>query len=114
MEELMQQDIQPIVVYTSCDDQTVCARIAKLALEKRLAACAQVMAPMTSFYWWKKEITQDDEYLLALKSHRHLFEQLAGAIRSIHSYEVPEIIATEITAIDSDYAAWMREELSHG
>lgn len=114
MEELMQQDIQPIVVYTSCDDKTVCARIARLVLEKRLAACAQVMAPMTSFYWWKKEIAQDDEYLLALKSHRHLFDQLAAAIRSIHSYEVPEIIATEITAIDSDYAAWMREELSHG
>ncbi len=110
----MQQEIQPIVVYTSCDDRSVCERIARFVLEKRLAACAQVMAPMTSFYWWNNEIAQDEEYLLTLKSHRHLFDQLAAAVRSIHPYEVPEIIATEIAAVDSGYAAWMREELGHG
>ncbi len=110
----MQQDIQPIVVYTSCDDKSICEKIARLALEKRLAACAQIMAPMTSFYWWKDEIARDDEYLLAIKSHRHLFDQLAAAIRSIHTYEVPEIIATEIIEIDRGYRSWMREELSHG
>ncbi|MEJ2057316.1 MAG: divalent-cation tolerance protein CutA [Desulfofustis sp.] len=110
----MQQEIQPIVVYTSCDDKDVCARIARFVLEKRLAACVQLTAPMTSFYWWKDDIARDEEYLLALKSHRHLFDQLAAAIRSIHPYEVPEIIATEIIEIDSGYAAWMREELSHG
>lgn len=110
----MQQDIQPIVVYTSCDDKSICEKIARLALEKRLAACAQIMAPMTSFYWWEDEIARDGEYLLAIKSHRHLFDQLAAAIRSIHPYEVPEIIATEIIEIDRGYRAWMREELSHG
>lgn len=110
----MQQEIQPIVVYTSCDDRSICESIARLALEKRLAACAQLMAPMTSFYWWKNDIARDDEYLLALKSHRHLFDQLAAAIRSIHSYEVPEIIATEVIEVDSGYAAWMRDELSYG
>jgi len=110
----MQHDIQPILVYTSCDDKSICEKIARLALEKRLAACAQIMAPMTSFYWWKDEIARDDEYLLAIKSHRHLFDQLAAAIRSIHTYEVPEIIATEIIEIDRGYRSWMREELSHG
>lgn len=114
MEDSMQQEIQPIVVYTSCDDKSICESIARLVLEKRLAACAQLMTPMTSFYWWKDAIAQDEEYLLALKSHRHLFDQLAAAIRSIHTYEVPEIIATEISAVDSGYAAWMREELSYG
>lgn len=110
----MQQDLQPILVYTSCDDRLICRDIAGLVLEKRLAACVQVMAPMTSFYWWEDRIASDNEYLVTMKSDGRLFDELVKAIRSIHPYEVPEIIAAEIVAVDADYCRWMKESLRHG
>lgn len=110
----MSKDFQPVVVYTSCDDETVCRDIARLVLEKRLAACVQLMSPMTSFYWWDGRIASDSEYLLTMKSEYSLFDRLVAAIRSIHPYEVPEIIATDITGIDAEYAAWMQETMRHG
>ena len=110
----MQHEFNPVMVYTSCDDEDACREIARLVLDRRLAACVQVMAPMTSFYWWDDQIASDSEYLVSMKSDRSLFEQLAAAIRSIHPYEVPEIVATDISALDHDYADWMKETLRHG
>ena len=110
----MVKDFQPVMVYTSCDDQAVCRDIAHLVLEKRLAACVQLMSEMTSYYWWEGRIASDSEYQLTMKSERSLFGVLVKTIRSIHPYEVPEIIATDITDVDADYAAWMQETLSHG
>ena len=49
-----------------------------------------------------------------MKSDRTLFNRLVEAVRAVHPYEVPEIIATDIVDVDSDYGAWMREELDHG
>ncbi|MBT8329723.1 MAG: divalent-cation tolerance protein CutA, partial [Desulfofustis sp.] len=69
---------------------------------------------MTSLYWWKGEIASDSEYLLSMKSDRNLFNRLVEAIRSVHPYEVPEIIATDVVDVDREYSAWMREELDHG
>ncbi len=110
----MPKDFKPVVVSTSCDDQAVCRDIAQLVLEKRLAACVQLMSPMTSFYWWEGRMARDSEYLLVMKSERSLFGQLVKTVRSIHPYDVPEIIATDITDIDADYAGWMQETLGHG
>jgi periplasmic divalent cation tolerance protein len=107
-------DFHPVVVSTSVDKEEVARSIAKLVLGKRLAACVQIHPPMASLYWWQDEIATDSEYLLSMKSNRALFDRLVEAIRSVHPYEVPEIIATDIVAVDAEYGAWLREELDHG
>ena len=104
---------QPVVVSTSVDKEEAARSIALQVLEKRLAACVHIHQPMTSLYWWKGEIASDSEYLLSMKSTRTLFNRLVEAIRSVHPYEVPEIIATDIVDVDREYGAWMREELDH-
>ena len=109
----MVQQIQPVMVTTTVDKEEVALAIAKLVLEKRLAACVQILPPVTSLYWWDGEIASDREYLLSMKSDRHLFNHLNESIRAVHSYEVPEIIATEIVEIDKDYSAWMEKELNY-
>ena len=109
----MLHDTQPVIVTTSIDQEDVAMKLAERVLEKRLAACVQILQPVTSRYWWKGQIVSDKEYLLNMKSDRKLFERLADVIRSVHSYEVPEIIATAVVEIDQAYADWMKEELHH-
>ncbi len=109
----MHSDLRPVLVSTTCSKREDGLEIAKAVLEKRLAACVQVCAQMTSMYWWQNKIAEDTEYLITMKSDRVLFEKLAIAIRSVHPYEVPEIIAVDIAAVDEDYGRWMGEELSY-
>ena len=109
----MVQEIQPVMVTTTVDKEEDAQAIAKIVLEKRLAACVQILPPITSLYWWEGEIASDKEYLVSIKSDRNLFNHLIDSIRAVHSYEVPEIIATEIVEIDKDYSAWMKKELNY-
>jgi len=103
--------MQPIIVTTTCDSKEAAETIVKRVLEKRLAACVQVSGPVESSYWWKQAIAVDKEYTIQMKSENSLFIRLSQVIRKVHPYEVPEIIATEICAIDDDYLAWMKQEL---
>lgn len=104
--------MQPIIVTTSCETGEDAKRLAQCMLEKRLAACVQISSPIQSLYWWKNNIADDKEFLVTMKSERRLFERIVSALKEHHSYEVPEIIATEIAAIDQDYLNWLKEELS--
>ncbi len=80
-----------------------------MAVERRLAACAQVSGPITSTYWWQDEVTTSDEWVCVLKTRADLFGALARALREAHSYDVPEIVATPITG-DTAYLSWIDEE----
>ncbi len=104
--------MQAILVTTTCDTKEIAAAIAKGVLENRLAACVQILGPVESSYWWKQSIAVDKEYLIQIKSERTLFSPLVQLIKSLHTYEVPEIIAIEICAVDDDYLDWMKRELS--
>lgn len=106
--------MQPIIVTTTCGRKEDAERIAINVLEKRLAACVQLSGPVTSSYWWDQKISIDTEYLVTMKSDRYLFEKLTDAIRAVHPYEVPEIIAVDIVAIDEGYRQWLRAELENG
>lgn len=104
--------MQAILVTTTCDQKETAGAIARAVLEKRLAACAQILGPVESSYWWNGSICVDREYLVQMKSEKKHFRPLAQLIKSLHCYEIPEIIATEICAVDDDYLAWMNKELS--
>ena len=106
--------MRPILVTTSCDNETEGRNIAVQVLEKRLAACVQISAPVRSCYWWDNKITTDTEYLVVMKSEHALFTELAETIKLMHSYKVPEIVATDIVEIDDAYGQWLKEELRNG
>jgi periplasmic divalent cation tolerance protein len=107
------QDLEPVVVTTSVDQEKAAREIAERVLEERLAACVHIHPQMTSLYWWKGQITSDSEYLLSMKSDRRLFDRIVATIHLVHPYEVPEIIATDALEVDREYADWMREELNY-
>lgn len=104
--------MQPILVMTTCDKKEVAEAIVERVLENRLAACVQVTGPFESSYWWDQSISVDLEYQIQMKSEKSLFLLLSEVIKTVHSYEIPEIVATEICAIDEDYLLWMKKELS--
>ncbi|GLX09440.1 divalent-cation tolerance protein CutA [Microbispora sp. NBRC 16548] len=85
-------------------------QIASTAVARRLAACAQVVAPISSTYWWAGEVQQAEEWLVLMKTTADRFEDLAACVRELHSYEVPEIVAVPIVQGTPDYLEWIRRE----
>ena len=103
-----------IQVFTTTDKKEDADKIAKEVVEKRLAACAQVIGPITSTYWWKENIERAEEWLCLMKSRNDLYEELEKAISEVHPYEVPEILAAPIVAGIQGYLEWLDEELRSG
>ena len=85
-------------------------KIAKHLIEKRLIACCNIVPNVTSLYEWRNEIVEENEFLMIMKSETKLFSQVEEAIKSLHSYEVPEIICTRIIEGSNDYLDWIRTQ----
>lgn len=99
-----------IDVWINCPDAAVAERVAAAAVEERLAACANILPPISSIYRWKGAVERAEEVTLVLKSRRDLFEPLAVLAKCLHPYEVPSIIATELALVEDDYARWLQNE----
>lgn len=86
-------------------------RIARAVVEQRLAACAQIIAPVESIYWWRGALERSTEWMCVMKTRLEKFEELRRVVRALHSYETPEIIGTPVVAGDAEYLAWIDEEV---
>lgn len=102
-----------IVVLSTCASAEEAARVARALVEKRLAACVNVLSGVRSVYRWKEAIEDEEEVLLVIKTSRALLDELKGEIERLHSYEVPEVIALAVVDGSERYLAWMSRELAH-
>ena len=102
-----------IQVSTTTGDEENAGRIAGEMVNKRLAACVQVIGPITSTYWWKGKIEREKEWLCLMKTRRDLYEPLEKAIKAVHPYEEPEIIAVPIVEGSQGYLDWMDGEVGN-
>jgi periplasmic divalent cation tolerance protein len=100
-----------IQVLTTVESKKDAQRIAQAVVEKRLAGCVQVIGPITSTYWWQGNVETAEEWLCVIKSREDLYKELERAIRDVHPYEVPEILAMPVQAGSSSYLAWLDNEL---
>lgn len=100
-----------IQVFTTTERREDAEKIAKALVEKRLAGCTQILGPVLSVYWWKDKIETTQEWLCFIKSKKELYEELEKAIKEIHPYEIPEIVAMPIVAGSKDYLKWLSDEL---
>ena len=99
-----------IQVVTTTARRDEADRIARELVEKRLAACVQIVGPITSTYRWQGKIETDKEWQICCKTRGELFAQVEAAIRSLHPYDVPEILAVPIAAGSERYLAWLDEQ----
>ena len=104
---MSQQTNDRIVVLMTAPNADEATRIAEMLVERKLAACVQILPPMTSIYVWKREVQRASEIMLVAKSTRAKFDDLEEAVRAIHSYETPEIIALPIVAGSQSYLSWL-------
>ncbi|MGO9255674.1 MAG: divalent-cation tolerance protein CutA [Bryobacteraceae bacterium] len=100
-----------IVILCTCTGAEEAGRLAGSLVEARLAACVSVIPHVRSYYRWKGAMESSDEYLLAIKSSRRLFDALRAHIAKVHSYEVPEILALPVVAGSDDYLIWLDANL---
>lgn len=101
-----------IVVFSACGSAMEAAAIARRLVEKRLAACVNLLPGARSIYHWKGAVEESEEVLLVIKSSRALFRELRTELEKVHSYEVPELIAMPIVDGSEPYLEWMDHELA--
>jgi periplasmic divalent cation tolerance protein len=100
-----------IQVTTTTKTKKQAEKIAQHLVETKLAACVQITGPITSIYRWKGKVENAQEWLCLIKTRKELFEKVEAAIKKMHSYETPEIIAVPIVMGSKEYMNWIDHEL---
>ncbi len=101
-----------ISVQTTTDSEENAQKISRALLDAHLAACVQISAPIESSYRWKGKLETAREWRLTIKSRRPLFTKLEEAIRAVHPYSTPQILALPIVEGNRDYLSWIDEVTS--
>lgn len=104
-------DATTCIVYTTCPDRAAADELAAALIERRLAACVSIGAPVISTYPWKGRVETDDEVPLTIKTMTDRLEKLENAFAELHPYEVPEMLAVPATWGHGPYLEWMKENL---
>jgi periplasmic divalent cation tolerance protein len=97
-------------VVTTTDGREAARALADGAVRARTAACAQVLGPVTSMYWWQGTLESAEEWQVVFKTTMERYPALAAHIRAHHTYDVPEILCLPVLDGDPDYLRWLRAE----
>ena len=99
-----------VLVTTASKDEA--EKIIQHLLDEKLIACANIIGPVHSFFRWSGKAEKAEECLVLMKSRRDLFEKLAEAVKAMHSYEVPEILALPVVEGSKAYLDWLESCLT--
>jgi len=99
-----------LLVLTNVPDRAVAEKLAELLVERRLAACVNILAPCRSVYRWKDAVQHDEEHPMLIKTTQERYAALEQALRTGHPYELPEIIAVPIERGLPAYLDWVAAE----
>ena len=97
------------MVFVTTKDKHEARAIATGLLEKKLIACANIVKGVESLFFWEGKIDEADEVMLILKTKASLMEEIIKTVKSLHSYQVPEIIAVPIQEGNQPYLDWVNE-----
>jgi periplasmic divalent cation tolerance protein len=100
-------------VTTTTETKEQAQTIAQHLVETKLAVCVQITGPITSIYRWKGKVENAQEWLCLIKTRADLYNKVEAAIKSLHSYETPEIIAVPIIKGSKEYLNWLDDELGN-
>lgn len=100
-------DKHALIVVTTTETAEQAQIIAEAIIKDRLAACAQVDGPITSFYWWEGKLERSTEWRCAFKTLAQNYMALEKQIKALHPYKCPQIIAVTIEAASTDYLKWI-------
>ena len=99
-----------MIVITNVPSREVALDIARMLIERRLAACVNVLAECTSVYRWQGKLETAREIPLLIKTRAEIYDEVEAAVRSLHPYELPEILAVPVERGLPDYLEWVNTE----
>ncbi|MEO5364999.1 MAG: divalent-cation tolerance protein CutA [Magnetococcus sp. WYHC-3] len=99
-----------VVVWCSVPTAELGQKLARTLVEERWAACVHMLPAGRSIYVWQGRLEDETEHLLMIKTRAALFEGLCQRLRALHPYQVPEILATPVSAGLPQYLAWLQAE----
>jgi periplasmic divalent cation tolerance protein len=100
-----------VLVLTTAGSEMEAQKIAQGLVERRLAACVNIIPRIQSVYRWQGQVEKTEECLLLIKTATIREEQVRAAIRELHSYELPECIAIPIAGGSAEYLKWLSDSL---
>lgn len=103
--------VKYIQVFTTTESKVDAEIIAKDLVMMRLAGCVQIIGPIVSTFWWEGNVEKTEEWICFIKSKKDLYDELETAIKRLHPYKNPEIIAIPIVAGNQEYLKWLGNEL---
>jgi periplasmic divalent cation tolerance protein len=103
-----------IQVMTTIDTREAAQTLARLLVQSRLAACVQVVGPITSTYRWEGRVEEAEEWLCLVKTRAERFAEVEQCIREHHAYDVPEIVAMPATDISAPFLQWLQDTVPAG
>ena len=99
-----------LIVITNAPDRDIALKIARALIERKLAACVNILAECTSVYRWRGKLETATEVPLLIKTRAAIYPDLEAAIKSLHPYELPEIVAVPIERGSPEYLEWVNAE----
>ena len=99
-----------VLVYTTYPSLVEAERAGRAIVERRLAACINVLPGMISHYWWEGKVERGEEVVMIFKTRASLAEAVRGAVRESHPYTTPAIVVLPVEGGDPDYLAWINAE----
>ncbi len=99
-----------LVVFITTSSYEEARKIADKLVDRKKAACVNIVPGVNSLFRWKGKIEEAEESLMVVKTRVELFPDVVSLVKSVHSYEVPEIIALPIVEGNPDYLEWLKKE----
>jgi len=100
-------DGQAMIVLVTAGSAENAEAIARALVSERLAACVNVLSGLRSIYQWQGDVKSDAEWMLVIKTERSRFEAVEARVRSLHAYELPEVIAIDVVKGSAPYLDWL-------
>jgi periplasmic divalent cation tolerance protein len=99
-----------VFVYTTYPSVVEAERAGRAIVERRLAACVNILPGMISHYWWQGALERGEEAVMIIKTRASLAEDVRKAVKDTHSYTTPAILVIPLESVDEAYLGWMMAE----
>ena len=101
-----------VLVYTTWPSIVEAEQAGRTIVERRLAACVNILPGMISHYWWEGKIERAAEVVMIIKTRASMTEPVRGAVKELHTYTTPSFVVLPAETVDRDYHAWIVQETS--
>jgi len=102
------------IVLTTVGQKEAAEKLAQQLVERRLAACVNIIGPIRSIYRWRDKVHNEPEFVLLIKTTTESAAQLRAAFKALHPYELPECVELAVSGGSEEYLAWLAAEVSSG